>query len=416
MKPLNFLLQLTVSKIFLTMTRTNVSLKNKKPSRERFISPYNLNAGNINSDNFYEDLEAYTSVVINKGIKELGTITDDYRSVSKDTAPREKVLLDMMILGVLWHEYAGLSIPFLKIKKAILIFLYNKRKHPSLKKHVDSLRGKLATNWLSGSEKREKEISIKELYRLKLFLEATCEYREELKRASRIIQYLEETDRITAENAMSKIVNFTGWFKFSSVNYLEKYTENVSEFLLKYHKKYKGREDYFFCGRKESEYHLNMFGAEIMNRTLRKEFENTEEKILLLPTCMSSHNSKCRAKVIKDDLTCAHCNRDCTVSRTTLDMKQKGIRTVLIRHSSSFSKSLEPWAGQKTTGLIGVACVLNLLTGGFEMKRLGIPSQCVFLDHPGCKKHWRSGKPSEINLSAVCKSACIKEKVNCMHQ
>lgn len=82
-------------------------------------------------------------------------------------------------------------------------------------------------------------------------------------------------------------------------------------------------------------------------------------------------------------------------------MKEKGIRTVLIRHSSSFSKWLEPWSKQRKTGLIGVACVLNLLTGGFEMKRLGIPSQCVFLDHSGCRKHWKSKCPSQLNINHV---------------
>lgn len=391
------------------MTRTNVSLKDKKQTRDKSLVPYNLNAGNTGSANFYKDLEAYTSVVIEKGFNELGSTINNFKSVLKDDTPCEEVLLDLMILGVLWDAYGGMSIPFLKTKKALLNFLYDRRKNPSLKKYVDSVRGKLATKGLSGFEKREKKITIKELQRLKLFLEATCEFGEELKRVTGIIQYLEETDKATAEDAMGKIIGFTGWFKLSSGRYLGKYTADAGKFLHSHPKKYKGREDYFFCGRKEPEYHLNMVGAEIMNRTLRKEFESTGEKILLLPTCMSMQSSKCRAKVIKGDLTCVHCNPECTVSRTTLEMKQKGIRAVLIRHSSSFSKCLEPWAGQKSTGLIGVACVLNLLTGGFEMKRLGIPSQCVFLDSPGCKKHWQSGKPSEINLSAFRKPVFMKE-------
>lgn len=406
MKPLSFLHQLTAHKIFLTMIRTNVSLKDEK----QILTPYNLNGGKTGSANFYKDLETFTSVVINKGINDLGSLINSYKAVLKDDSPEEEVLLDMLILGVMWKEYGSLSIRFLKIKKTFLKFLYYRRKHPSLKKHVDSLRRKLATSWLKGAVKREKKITVKELHRLKLFLEATCEFGEELKRVSVIIQYLEEAGRFTAADAMGKIVDFAAWFKLSSGKHLGKYTADVGKFLHSHPKKYKGREDYFFCGRKETEYHLNMTGAEIMNRTLRKEFENTGKKILLLPTCMSVHDSKCRAKVIKGDLTCAHCNPGCTVSRTTRKMKQKGIRTVLIRHSSSFSKCLELWAGQKSTGLIGVACVLNLLTGGFEMKRLGIPSQCVFLDNPGCKKHWQSRKPSEVNLSAFCNPAFIKEK------
>ncbi len=409
MKLLNCLHPPINSKFFFIVLRTNVSLKDKKKRSFKFIRPYNLNVENAGPVNFYQDLEIYTSIVISKGMNDIGSSIRNYKLVCKNDAAGEEVLLDMLILGVLWEEYGDLSIPFLKIKKSILLFLYSRRKHPALKKHVDSVRGKLAADWLTGFEKKEKKPTMKELHRLRLFLQATCEFSEELKRVSGIIRYLEETDRITAEEALKSIVDFTRWFKLSSAMQLGKYTDDVHAFLQNHPENYKGREDYFFCGRKQPEYHLNMVGAEIMNRTLRKEFENTDEKILLLPTCMSIDNSTCRAKVIKGDLTCLHCNPDCKVSRTTREMRKKGIRTVLIRHSSSFSKSLKPWAHQKNTGLIGVACVLNLLTGGFEMKRLGIPSQCVFLDNPGCKKHWRSGKPSEVNLSAFYKPAIMKE-------
>ncbi len=389
------------------MTRTNVSYNDKSTGNE-IIPPYNLDAGNEDSSEFYKDLDTFTTVVISNGFGELDDIIWDYKSTSGKDAPNEEVFLNLLITGILWKEYAGISIPVLKVKKILLTFLYRLRSYPSLKNIVDRWRGKLASKWLIQRGKRNSEVNISSLRTLKRFLAATCEFREELKPLSAILHFLREKERALAENYLNRIVEFAGWFRNSSYYYLGKYTSGVNEFLNTHPKNYKSREDFFFCGRRESEYHLNMVGAEIMNRTLRKEFENTDEKILLLPTCMSLQHSTCRAKVINGDLSCTHCSSECNISRATLEMKKKGIRTVLIRHSSSFSKWLEPWSHQKTTGLIGVACVLNLLTGGFEMKRLGIPSQCVFLEHPGCKKHWKSGTPSEINLDTTCKAACIK--------
>lgn len=415
MKPLSFLLQHTACKKFLTMKRTNVSFYDSVTANEP-IRPYTLDAGKGDSNEFYRDLEIFTTVVIRKGFSRLNDIITDYKCTTGKDVPNEEVLLDFLIAGILWKEYAGIYVPMLKVKKNLLTFLYDLRSYPSLKNTVDRLRGKLASTWLIQQSRRNREVNITNLDYLACFLDATCEFREELKTLSAIRHFFGGKERAMAGKYLERIVEFAGWFKNSSFYCLGKYTSGVNDFLGAHPKNYEGREDYFFCGRRESEYHLNMVGAEILNRSLKKEFEKTDEKILLLPTCMSLRGSACRAKVLNGDLSCTHCTPACNISRATREMTKKGIRTVLIRHSSSFSKWLEPWSHQKTTGLIGVACVLNLLAGGFEMKRLGIPSQCIFLNHPGCRKHWKSGNPSEIDLFAACKTACIKEEPAPIHQ
>jgi hypothetical protein len=85
-------------------------------------------------------------------------------------------------------------------------------------------------------------------------------------------------------------------------------------------------------------------------------------------------------------------------------MKKQGITSYLIPHSSDFSKFLVKWKDCPDTSLIGVACVLNLISGGYEMKRLGISSQCVFLDYCGCKKHWdKEGFATSLNVNQLTK-------------
>ena len=41
-------------------------------------------------------------------------------------------------------------------------------------------------------------------------------------------------------------------------------------------------------------------------------------------------------------------------------------------------------------GHSAVACLMNILAGGYEMRARGIASQCVVLDYPGCEGHWRA--------------------------
>jgi len=99
---------------------------------------------------------------------------------------------------------------------------------------------------------------------------------------------------------------------------------------------------------------------------------------------------------------CAKCDPDCTICRITKECEKCGAETRLIPHSSDFSDTLRIWQNDKRYGLVGIACILNLLRGGYEMRALGIPSQCVFLDWGGCKGHWsESGIPTDINMSRL---------------
>ncbi len=43
---------------------------------------------------------------------------------------------------------------------------------------------------------------------------------------------------------------------------------------------------------------------------------------------------------------------------------------------------------QRKIGPAAVACLLNLVQGGYEMRELNIPAQCVLLTFCGYQKHW----------------------------
>ncbi len=176
------------------------------------------------------------------------------------------------------------------------------------------------------------------------------------------------------------------------------YTENVERFIEINKQKYASRNDRVYCLRSEAEYHLNMIGAEILNREYRNEFLRTKRRIVLLPTCMQISSLKCQAKNSK----CMLCNKHCNIFGITTELEKQKIETILIPHSSEFSGSLKHWQNDPEVGLVGVACVLNLLKGGFELRKSNIPSQCVALDFCGCTKHWdNGGTPTKLNIGRL---------------
>ena len=79
-------------------------------------------------------------------------------------------------------------------------------------------------------------------------------------------------------------------------------------------------------------------------------------------------------------------------------MRSLGAAVYLVPHSTGFSRWLERWQSTPEYGVVAVACLLNILPGGYEMRARGIASQCVPLDYPGCQRHWHSqGIPTCLN-------------------
>lgn len=367
--------------------------------------PYRLSAG-MGKD-FYSTLNALTSDVLAEGTDRLGILISNYQHSAAShrdemQTSSDETILDLLMLGVLWNEYNGMWGSFLKIQKPILRGLFKLRKtNDTLKDLADGLRARLASKWLIPKAVKPKPLHTRHMQALVNWLSATGDFNEEVLRMKLWVRFLKTLPADVAQSWLNDIVSFASWFKANAYSPLHPFTSNVNSFL-KYHQlNYRGREDYFFCGRREVEYHLNMVGAQIMNRSLKRAFQHAHNQVLLVPTCMAA-SKHCQAKELNGALRCMHCSVHCNISKTATQMLARGVETVLIKHSSNFSKWLEPWANQTHTGLIGTACVLNLLTGGFEMKRLNIPSQCIFLDACSCKKHWHpQGIPTSIDTKQV---------------
>jgi hypothetical protein len=195
------------------------------------------------------------------------------------------------------------------------------------------------------------------------------------------------------------IEEFTQWFEKRSVEVLGKYTENVESFLKNSGKFYQWREDRISCTRSRLEYHLNMVGAELLNRAFRNKYEHTNTKVVLLPGCMRGKlPNECEAKRVREGLICQGCLPECHVNQLREMGKKRGFDVYIIPHASDLSL-WGPRKGRPAPGVVASACVTTLVEGGWELKRYDVPAQCVLLDYCGCKKHWhRDAIITELNI------------------
>lgn len=372
---------------------------------------YNLKNKNDSSDQFYLDLKSFTNEVLSYPDPLLKIVTENMKSVYADklgftVRTQSEYLFELLMLGIFWHNYHTMAIPSSQLKLWGLKTLFRMRKRfQQIKPAIDIARGLLISTLKEKNSNEEKlPLNQKSLDTLLLFLEASGDYWEEAKRLREWQQVIDELNDIDKSIILKNVSQFAEWFQTLATRVLGDYTENVDPFIKQNKSAYNNREDRLLCLRVPNEYHLNMVGAQIMNEALLADYESTKNKVMLIPTCMCNvSENKCKAK--NGDLVreCIGCNKDCNIGRVKQSLRSESHSVFLIPHSSNFSRFLRKWEGQTDTALIGVACVPNLIMGGYEMQSLHIPSQCVFLDYCGCQKHWSPAQniPTNLNLNKL---------------
>ena len=371
---------------------------------------YSLQGENKNSEEYYKIIRSFTDEVLLKAESTIKVYADDFRSyVTKyeleEVRHLNEYILELISFGILWKTYSAtaLSIKFAPYMTLINLGIWRK-KHQRLKPAIDILRGLLITMFLLPSKTKAvtSPPTLEDVDRGCLWFEATGEFREHALRFVRWRAYWATLQPAKVQKIFNTIAEFRRWFVDRSEEVLGKYTKNVNDFLEKNTNRYKWREDRVSCLRKRNEYFLNMLGAEMLNRAYKNNYDETETTALLLPGCMRALPAdKCEAKKEKKGLLCTGCTAECHVNYYRLMGEKKNYSVYVIPHASDLSL-WAPEKGKPKCGVIASACVTTLVEGGLELKRYGVPAQCVLLEYSGCKKHWHpTGVETEINRHEV---------------
>ncbi len=372
---------------------------------------YNLQK-EVTGKNYYESIKLFVDELFDNLPHSFKTILGDYKLYITENNIEElrtnyEYLYDLLFMGVTYKIYYPHALKINKLKALLFTNLIKLRKVNSYSKEIsDRVRGVLATYYLS--EKAEEtyfESNDNNLDLLNLWLESTNEFKEEVKRTKMFNNYLQTKSVNDRIEIFEQISILTDNFIIKAKNKLSVYTKNVDKFIEENLDDYKWKEDYIFCGRKEVEYHLSMVGAELLNRAFKEKYELTKRRALLLPACMREKPAElCKAKKMGLDYLCTGCSKTCNINKIKEQVKEYNCETYIIPHSSDFSNWLKKWENTTEIGVIGVACPLNLMQGGLELRALNIPSQCVLLDYCGCKNHWsKEGIPTNINNEELLK-------------
>lgn len=192
----------------------------------------------------------------------------------------------------------------------------------------------------------------------------------------------------------SKYEVLSNWFFENCSKYISQYTSTLNRYMKKYSHKPKSKEESIFFNSSVELYYLNMLSAEIMGRIYRPDYLSRKRKAIVLPTCMKFSQEKCQATKERLGEVCQNCNPSCEVSKIS---KANDCELYLVSHKSSAFKGATV-EDKNELGIIGIACPLNLISGGLKALNLGIPPQCVLLEKVACSRHWLNEDiPSSIS-------------------
>ena len=287
----------------------------------------------------------------------------------------EEESLEALCIGVYWYLYGSTALDLnSNIHQALANLAEYRRTFPEDKHFIDELRGKLLTKFLfKPYMKNKEELTEENLNLLINFLEATGDYMDQIPHFRNFTHELDDC------------IELTKWFCENSGRYLGEYTSNIEKYLENNHASHLMEEDVIFYHGHELEYHLNMLGAEIMNRIFREDFESKPRKAIILPGCMNANSKKCRANEDALGDVCTFCNPDCNVFKITKAFPNHEV--YIVSHESTAFRGARK-EDIDELGIIGITCVLNLISGGWKSSNLSIPPQCVLLNNVACKKHW----------------------------
>jgi hypothetical protein len=190
-------------------------------------------------------------------------------------------------------------------------------------------------------------------------------------------------------DCLAEIHRLAAWFTERSLQVLGPCTSGVEAFLQGKHIASLEPRDAQFCGRNRVEYHLNMVGAELLNRAFRQAFLQCRKRLVFLPACMCVRTEKdCQAMVDGPGAQCHRCTPGCRIRHLAELGDELGFTVCVVAHASqTLTPAMAAQFRRDGVGVVGVACLLHLIAGGWLLQDEGIPAQCVPLNHSGCQ-HW----------------------------
>lgn len=186
----------------------------------------------------------------------------------------------------------------------------------------------------------------------------------------------------------------------ANLDHLDVYTRNTNRHLK--HLQFQKLFDKTLRTR-EWQYHLFMLEAALTNRMNKQAFLESEYKMALLPYCLHDLKKECKSSSDGIEYVCRSCSAECYINTITKTLKSYDVKGYLWMQSNLKTLFRSLSKDYKTIGILGIACIPELVNGMRSCEKHKIPAIGIPLDANRCIRWMGSFHDNSVNLEQLDK-------------
>lgn len=149
------------------------------------------------------------------------------------------------------------------------------------------------------------------------------------------------------------------------------------------------------------QYHLYMLEIELINRLNSASFRSADRKIALLPHCLRDLTVECKAAPDGFDYKCRHCSKMCYQNEVSTLLTDHGIEACIWMGADLKKEAKSALKSHKILGIIGIACIPELVAGMRQCQKYNLPVIGLPLDANRCVRWMGSFNENSVNLEML---------------
>jgi hypothetical protein len=151
----------------------------------------------------------------------------------------------------------------------------------------------------------------------------------------------------------------------------------------------------------EEQYQSHMLEVEVTNRLNADHFRACNVRLAFLPHCLHEVTVTCQSVLRGHDHVCKGCTKGCGLNAVSKLLRRHGVTPYIWMTANLRSLFRRLNKEGKTVGILGVACIPELVRGMRMCMRAGVPVIGLPLDANRCARWWGQFYPNTLNLEEL---------------
>jgi hypothetical protein len=154
-------------------------------------------------------------------------------------------------------------------------------------------------------------------------------------------------------------------------------------------------------GLTREQYLLAAVEVELRNRLSRERWAQCRDRIALLPHCLRDLSAACAARPHGLDTTCSACSAGCYLNAVSRRLLRNGVQPYVWMEAKLPRLLRDKEFPPGTRGILGIACLPELIAGMRRCARAGAPVLGFPLDANRCARWLGEFHPNTVNLDRL---------------